>query len=275
MTPSPLSHRTAGVSPEPGYCTRITTTVSCRIRTLSIREDLLVVVRQGRKTLISSTASLEAGRGEGLLMSRGTQWDVINDPAGAPDYQALVLAFSDDLVRELEPMLPAQAIYTSLACQVRMDEEMEEVARRAASFLHSRSVSVAVRRHRMIEVLLLLAERGYRFKSNDHQGWEERVRRLVTQSPQANWTVDGLAGYFGMSVSTLRRRLEGSGVTLAALVREARLETALTLLQSTRHSIGEIAFRCGWESHSRFSAAFQERWGFAPSVLRQQLTQSG
>jgi transcriptional regulator GlxA family with amidase domain len=52
------------------------------------------------------------------------------------------------------------------------------------------------------------------------------------------------------------------------------METALTLLQSSRLPIGEIAQRCGWESHSRFSAAFQERWGFAPSVLRAGLAQS-
>ncbi|MEJ2800780.1 helix-turn-helix domain-containing protein [Comamonadaceae bacterium PP-2] len=275
MTLLPLSSRPASAYPEPGYCTRITVTACCRIRTLSIREDLLVVVRQGRKTLISATDSLQAGRGKGLLMSRSTQWDVINDPAGAPRYEALVLAFADDLVRELEPTLPAQAIDTPPASPLPMDEELEEAVQRAAAFLHSRSMSVALRRHRLMEVLLLLSERGHRFKSIQCQGWEERIRRLITQHPQADWTVVTLARHFGTSASTLRRRLEGSGATLAALVREVRLETALTLLQSTRHSIGEIAARCGWESHSRFSAAFQERWGFAPSVMRQQLTQIG
>ena len=71
-----------------------------------------------------------------------------------------------------------------------------------------------------------------------------------------------------MSPSTLQRRLAESGATLAAMVREVRLEIALGLLQTTELPIGEIALRCGWQSHSRFSANFQERWGVAPSVVK-------
>jgi AraC-like DNA-binding protein len=157
---------------------------------------------------------------------------------------------------------------------IAVDEELAEAAARAGSFLQARAVSAAVRRHRLHEVLLLLAERGHRFTPIEQLGWDERVRRLVAQRPDADWTVEALAAAFHASPSTLRRRLEGSGLTLAALVREVRMETALTLLQSSRLPIGEIAQRCGWESHSRFSAAFQERWGFAPSVLRAGLAQS-
>lgn len=40
------------------------------------------------------------------------------------------------------------------------------------------------------------------------------------------------------------------------------------LLQTTGLQVSEIAGRCGYESHSRFSAAFRERFGFAPSHLR-------
>jgi AraC-like DNA-binding protein len=74
-----------------------------------------------------------------------------------------------------------------------------------------------------------------------------------------------------MSESTLRRRLDGSDMTLAALVKDVRLELALNLLQTTRQSIGDVAQQCGWQSHSRFTAAFQERWGVPPSVVRARL----
>ena len=47
-----------------------------------------------------------------------------------------------------------------------------------------------------------------------------------------------------------------------------RLETGLVLLQSSALQVSEIAARCGYESHSRFSAAFRERFGFSPSQLR-------
>jgi AraC-like DNA-binding protein len=268
----------------PGFGIHISASAQHRVRTITIRDDLLVWVKRGRKTMLGAQADLAAGKGQALLVARGTQWDVINDPAGEPRYEALVLAFGDGLVREHLARVPAEPATHPVAAArtIEVDEELAEAATRAGSFLQARAVSAAVRRHRLHEVLLLLAERGHRFTPIEQLGWDERVRRLVAQRPDADWSVETLAAAFHASPSTLRRRLEGSGVTLAALVREVRMETALTLLQSTRLPIGEIAQRCGWESHSRFSAAFQERWGFAPSVLRaglaqgaQRLTQPG
>lgn len=261
--------------PEPGYCSRISAAARHRVKTLTVREDLLVVVRQGRKTLLAPAGSLEAGRGDCLLMARGAQWDVVNDPCGAPRYEALVLAFDDDMVRGLDPRLSDPARAVAPARRLAVDGELAQAIERAALFLGRATVSAALRRHRMLEVLLLLAERGHRFAPAGEIGWDERVRRLVAQRPEAEWTVEALAANFHTSASTLRRRLERSGHTLAALVRQVRLETALNLLQTTPLAISEIAGRCGWESHSRFSAAFQQRWGFAPSALRRRLTQTG
>ncbi|WP_420851626.1 helix-turn-helix transcriptional regulator [Propionivibrio soli] len=94
------------------------------------------------------------------------------------------------------------------------------------------------------------------------------------QRPHAEWNANTLASAFNVSESTLRRRVEGCGNTLARLVREVRLETALSLLQTTELPVGEVAQRCGWDSHSRFSAAFQERWSVAPIVVRARLKES-
>jgi AraC-like DNA-binding protein len=275
MLPASPSGPRGGPAAAPGHCTHIAVVEVHRIRTLMVRDDLLVCVRHGRKTLVAPEGSLQSARGEGLLMARGTQWDVINDPSGAPRYEALVLAFGNELVHALEPRLAAAAAPVASARCLAVDDELDEATQRAASFLRGRAISVAVQRHRLMEVLLLLAERGHRFIAAEQLEWDERVRRLIAQRPEADWTVDALAQNFHVSASTLRRRIEGRGVTLAGLVREVRLETALTLLQSTPHAIGAIALRCGWESHSRFSAAFQERWGFAPSVMRSRLMRNG
>lgn len=254
-----------------GSGARIVTWAQHRISTLTLREDSLILVRQGRKSLIGASGTLVVERGQALVVARGTQWDVINDPAGQPCYEALALGFGDALVREQWQRLAAEAAATpgmDGAQVLALDPEVSEAAQRAARFLQARSVSDAVQRHRLAEVLMLLADRGLHFKPVDELGWDERVRRLVAQRPEADWSVETLALAFNLSASTLRRRLDGSGASVAALVREVRLEVALALLQTTRRPIGEIAQRCGWESHSRFSAAFQERWGFAPSVLR-------
>jgi transcriptional regulator GlxA family with amidase domain len=46
------------------------------------------------------------------------------------------------------------------------------------------------------------------------------------------------------------------------------------MLQTSDLSVGEVAQHCGWESHSRFTAAFQQRWGVAPSVVRARMKES-
>lgn len=117
-------------------------------------------------------------------------------------------------------------------------------------------------------MLLLLAEAGIVFAPPGELGWAERVRRLVGPSPQADWTLDRIASAFGASPSTLQRRLAQEGETVSQCLRDVRLETGLMLLQSSGLQVSEIASRCGYASHSRFSAAFRERFGFPPSQLR-------
>ena len=51
-------------------------------------------------------------------------------------------------------------------------------------------------------------------------------------------------------------------------MREARLLTAMALLQGSDLQVSEIAVRCGYQSHSRFTAAFRQRFGYAPTHLR-------
>ena len=71
-----------------------------------------------------------------------------------------------------------------------------------------------------------------------------------------------------MSESTLQRKISSFGVTVHALINEVRLDFALSLLQSTDLPVGEISRRCGYESHSRFTAAFRQHFGYAPSYLK-------
>ena len=86
--------------------------------------------------------------------------------------------------------------------------------------------------------------------------------------PMGRATIEQIAQTLGMNVRTLQRRLAQEGETVSQCLRDVRLETALVLLQSSTLQVSEIAARCGYESHSRFSAAFRERFGFPPSQLR-------
>jgi AraC-like DNA-binding protein len=238
-----------------------------RLSTLTVPSDLIVAVTAGRKELHTDSRSITAGQGQAVLIARGTQWDVVNDPHGQYQYEALVLAFDDVLVREFtERKSTGLTPVVASAQVVALDGALMEALQRT---LPSKNTpSAAVMRHRSLEVLLLLEEKGYCFAPAEALSWTERIQRLIGQSVGANWSASTIAQAFHMSESTLRRRLADSDTTLAALVRDVRLQTALGMLQSSALSVGEVAQRCGWESHSRFTAAFQQRWGVAPSVVR-------
>lgn len=270
------------MSPELPYGARIIATDAYTLRTLTIRDDAFIAVTAGVKRLHRPGAALEIGEGQGVAIARGTQWDVTNDPRDRRAYRALAVAFPAPLLREFAAEAPTDLPAATSAQVLAVDEELRDALQRILPPAEPRPLASRLHRHRLIEVLLLLAQRGCRFAAAEELSWPERVRRLVAQRPHADWDVPALAAAFHASESTLRRRLDGSGVTLAALVREVRLETALGLLQTTGLPVGEVAQQCGWQSHSRFSAAFQERWGVPPSLVRanlkedaQGLTESG
>ena len=84
-----------------------------------------------------------------------------------------------------------------------------------------------------------------------------------------DWTADRMARELAMSAATLRRRLAAEGATFADLVVDARMSSALTLLQATAQPVADIALSVGYESASRFAIRFRQRFGFAPSAVRQ------
>ena len=90
--------------------------------------------------------------------------------------------------------VPAQQ---PLAC----DADLEEAMRRAAQCLSAEGSSRALQQHRLIEVLLLLSERGWVFAPGLPQ-WDERVRRLIAHRLHARWTIADLAEAFHTSAST-------------------------------------------------------------------------
>ena len=73
-----------------------------------------------------------------------------------------------------------------------------------------------------------------------------------------------------MSGPTLRRKLAAEGTSLRALVRDARLDHGLCLLQSTRRPLKAVAAACGYRSVPSFSRQFTERYGVEPALVAAQ-----
>lgn len=88
----------------------------------------------------------------------------------------------------------------------------------------------------------------------------------------ADWTAARVAGALAQSEATLRRRLAVEGTSLTELLGDTRMAMALTLLQTTTQPVAHIAAEVGYESPSRFSARFRQRFGFSPTSVRNRHT---
>lgn len=81
---------------------------------------------------------------------------------------------------------------------------------------------------------------------------------------------DQIAMTLGCSRSTLYRLFAAHGTSVAASIREARLQRAHDLLRSLpRRPIGDIAARCGYEDLRSFHRAFRAHFSCTPGEARE------
>lgn len=103
----------------------------------------------------------------------------------------------------------------------------------------------------------------------------ETVRRMhddLLQHPEERRTIEELARQYLMNPTTLKAAFKAVyGDSLASHMKEHRLEKAAELLRHGDLSIAEIASAVGYDSPSRFSSAFRERYHMLPTEYRKQL----
>ena len=82
-------------------------------------------------------------------------------------------------------------------------------------------------------------------------------------------TIDMLSRQFHMNATTLKSVFKSVyGDSLAAHIKEHRMECASELLSGTGLSISEVAARVGYDSQSKFAAAFRSQYGMLPKEYR-------
>lgn len=230
----------------------------------------LVAVVQGVKQVFAGGRVQRFAAGTLVLMPGGLRWEIANTPADNGWYVAEVLVLQPEVLSRFGQQFAAQCAVARVpkgAVGLTLASDLSEAFGRVAAVADT-GASEALRMHRALELLLLLAEAGWAFEPPQAQRWCDRVQALAAHQPQRPWTLAEVAARWQLSPSSLQRRLREEGHTLQACLRQGRMDAALGLLQTTDWPIGQIALACGYTSHGRFSAAFTQRFGVAPSHLR-------
>lgn len=96
----------------------------------------------------------------------------------------------------------------------------------------------------------------------------ERIRAMLAQSPEQEYTLGQLATLAAMSQSSLRSKFrQRYGCTLFDYLRDCRLELARRFLLEG-HSVQQAAWMSGYQHATNFSTAFRRRYGISPGELR-------
>ena len=137
-----------------------------------------------------------------------------------------------------------------------------EVYYRAADAPQSRLL------HEMIEQVMDVACPQWREEAEQVKIIREIHDRL-TEHMEQRVTIEELSHRYLINPTTLKTVFkEVYGNSLAAHMKEHRMEKAAALLRETDMSVAEIAGQVGYESQSKFTAAFKEQFGQLPTAYR-------
>lgn len=96
-----------------------------------------------------------------------------------------------------------------------------------------------------------------------------QVHERLTTDLECRVTIEELSRQFPMNPSTMKSLFKAVyGNSIAAHIREHRMERAAQLLLESRDSVAAIARAVGYESQSKFSAEFRKSFGLLPTEFR-------
>ena len=121
--------------------------------------------------------------------------------------------------------------------------------------------------HELIEQVMDVACPQWRFEADQVQ-LIRQIHDYMTIHMDQRITIDELCHLYPINPTTLKEVFKSVyGTSIAAHLKEHRLEKAAQLLRETDCSVAE-ARQVGYESQSKFSVAFKEQYGRLPKEYR-------
>ncbi|BEO58313.1 Urease operon transcriptional activator [Serratia marcescens] len=232
---------------------------------------LLIVAGQLGITSASQHLSLETP-GELLLVPPNTRADLVKTPGDIDrPFRSILLTLSAELLdvfhrtRQASPPIPPK---DDAWKTLPLDEDLSATFYHVIESVEKQEISDIRLQYRLLDFLTALAERGHVFTHLPLDSPSQRLRTLIFEAPEQNWTAETAGKTLAMSPATLRRRLAAEQTRFEDLLIDVRMHHAMMLLQTTRWDMTRIAEACGYKSRARFSERFQKRFGYAPSAIR-------
>ena len=247
-----------------------------KLREIPILQPFSILVVSGEKRVIINDREISISAGELLLLPSGFSLWMENLPdAYSGLFLSLGIGYSaeaQEQFKKLSPELDTKARWKATASETTITAFQQ--------WLHwccHHAVDPVIATHRQVEFLLLLARAGIagNLLHGSQSSWKQKVSDLVSLHLGHDWRMADACAKLAVSESSLRRHLQRENTSFREILEETRLVGGLGLIQETCWSIGRIAQSVGYQSQSRFSDRFKQRFGASPSALRRtQLTET-
>ena len=98
-----------------------------------------------------------------------------------------------------------------------------------------------------------------------------RIHDLMTENLQKRYTIDELSRQYLINTAALKNIFKSVyGMPIESYMKQYRIMKAAELLRKTDASISAVASAVGYESQSKFSAAFKDIMKILPTDYRRQ-----
>lgn len=236
-----------------------------------IEDAMVVFVRAGRKTLRWPQGELVVKAGQAAAVAGGQTFDIVNEPdTQSGVFHAEWIAFDEAVPLQFAEHYGNAAALGNAVLLQGFPGLQAAFDYALATLVEPSSPELVVQAalHGVLACLhcghiaLTAVGRNVRLV--------HRLRRAIAAHPAEAWTAERAAAQQYVSTATLRRHLAEEGLSFRSLLVDVRMMRALTLLQVSDWPVARIAEEVGYESASRFTARFRQRFGFLPTAVRGQ-----
>ena len=231
------------------------------ILNVPIMKPLLIFVLDGEKKL-GEQSEITCPTGSFVFLSNSPTIDMRNIPCGREYFAVLVEFDYEDF-----SSFGAKQVKPQQYCLGEIDAVLEKSLEQFIEW--SLLAPEALWSPRKQEMLQTLFHLGYDVHSLARtSSIAHRLHLMISNKMADDLTTDVFCAELAMSESTLRRKLIAEGTSLQEIKDQTKLGHGLHLIQTTDTPIGIIADQCGYQSQSRFTDRFKQRFGLTPTELR-------
>jgi AraC family transcriptional regulator, exoenzyme S synthesis regulatory protein ExsA len=241
--------------------------------------DHLIHVLTAKSTWKTSRGTVTAGAGETVFFKKGA---LVLPPHMEENLCILIIFIPDDLVREtvrdlaanLSPLtMPVDPleVFIPVTPDVTLSSFFKSMSAYVASDEKPPGPLLKLKLKELLTSVLLgrKNEKLAAYLRSLSRSEAPSIPAIMEANFCHNMQVEEFARMCHRSLSSFKREFQRHyGTTPGKWLLERRLDCSANLLRSTRMSVTEIAFECGFEEASHFSRAFKTRFGHSPSEHR-------